>query len=167
MKYFFNISDYPDVKAIADEIIQDFDKLVIAARSMNYIPWPEPIYDGKWTVSSFKYKDEFIAERFGGAEIAKQLNWLTNPRIQTAGFSMLAPGTVIVPHAGEAGDIWRLHLGIDVTPGDCALRIGGEVMQWKEREFMMFLDEDVHDAWNFSEGYRLVMLFDIKRDAID
>jgi len=82
------------------------------------------------------------------------------PRHGAAGFSVLRPGTRIRPHAGYPGAFLRCHLGLSVPPGDCALRVAGEVRRWEEGEVLVLDDRVEHEAWNLTSRDRVVLLID-------
>ena len=84
------------------------------------------------------------------------------PGLTTAGFSVLAPGTVIKPHVGYTSTVLRCHLGI-IVPEDCAIRVGAETRSWREGECLVFDDTVEHEAWNLSESPRVVLLLDVVR----
>lgn len=75
-------------------------------------------------------------------------------------FSLLAPGSHIMPHYGVTNTRLVMHLPLLVPP-DCALNIidAGE-HHWKEGELMMFDDTFQHEAWNRSKLPRLILLLD-------
>lgn len=75
-------------------------------------------------------------------------------------FSVLQPGTRIMPHHGVTNTRLVLHLPLLVPPG-CALKVaGGGEHAWREREPMMFDDTFEHEAWNHSDQQRVVLLMD-------
>ncbi len=84
------------------------------------------------------------------------------PGLTTAGFSVLAPGTVIKPHRGFTSTVLRCHLGISV-PGCCGLRVGEEIRAWEEGRCLVFDDTVEHEAWNLSDRPRIVVLLDVVR----
>ena len=88
------------------------------------------------------------------------------PRLTTAGFSRLNPGTEIRPHEGWVTTVFRGHLGL-IVPDDCALRVGGETRQWQEGECLIFDDTTEHEAWNHSTETRTVLLFDFVRPGCE
>ena len=75
-------------------------------------------------------------------------------------FSVLQPGTHIMPHHGVTNTRLVLHMPLLVPP-DCALNVmsGGE-HRWRERELMMFDDTFQHEAWNRSDQQRVILLMD-------
>ncbi|KQQ91638.1 hypothetical protein ASF77_06820 [Massilia sp. Leaf139] len=75
-------------------------------------------------------------------------------------FSVLQPGTDILPHHGVTNTRLVLHLPLVVPPG-CALNVrGGGEHVWREREPMMFDDTFEHEAWNRSDRQRIILLMD-------
>lgn len=75
-------------------------------------------------------------------------------------FSVLQPGTHIMPHHGVTNTRLVMHLPL-IVPGDCALNVrGGGEHAWRERELVMFDDTFEHEAWNRSEQPRVVLLMD-------
>lgn len=75
-------------------------------------------------------------------------------------FSVLAPGTHLLPHHGVTNTRLVMHLPL-VVPADCALNVvdAGE-HHWREGELMMFDDTFAHEAWNRSPHPRVVLLMD-------
>ena len=75
-------------------------------------------------------------------------------------FSVLAPGSHIMPHYGVTNSRLVLHLPL-LVPQDCALNvIDVGVHAWKEGELMMFDDTFQHEAWNRSSEPRIILLMD-------
>lgn len=75
-------------------------------------------------------------------------------------FSVLQPGTHIMPHHGVTNTRLVMHLPLLVPPG-CALNVhGGGEHVWKERALMMFDDTFKHEAWNKSDQTRVILLMD-------
>lgn len=82
------------------------------------------------------------------------------PNHGAAGFSVLQPHTRIRPHQGYQGSFLRCHLGLDVPPGDCALRLEQETRQWQTGKTLVFDDRGWHEAWNLTDQERVVLLID-------
>jgi aspartyl/asparaginyl beta-hydroxylase (cupin superfamily) len=75
--------------------------------------------------------------------------------------SRMSPFTHIAPHTGPTNLRLRCHLGIQVPAGDCALRVGGIVRQWKEGRCLVFDDALEHEAWNHTSQDRTVVIIDL------
>lgn len=87
------------------------------------------------------------------------------PGLQTAWFSILAPGYHIPPHTGVTKGIVRAHLGL-IIPQDrerCWLRVADEVKVWGEGEIFVFDDTFEHEVWNDTDEERVILLFDFDR----
>ena len=92
----------------------------------------------------------------------------------TAAFSILEPGTNILPHYGYAeysSRILRCHLGLEVpcpanaqgVGDECCLKVGEDLYSWKEGELVVFDDSYIHQAWNHYRSRRVVLLLDFPR----
>jgi beta-hydroxylase len=141
-------------------------------------PWhEEDIYEGDWDVYGLYYKKKKLKEN---CERCPKTTALleTIPDLVTAGFSSLAPGTHIVPHHGQDNTILRCHLGLIVpkplpdydrratgilTANTCALRVGSEMYYWEPGQTFMFDDTEEHEAFNFGDRTRFVLLVDVKK----
>jgi aspartyl/asparaginyl beta-hydroxylase (cupin superfamily) len=88
------------------------------------------------------------------------------PGMTTAMFSILAPGKHIPPHDGPYKGVLRVHLGLVVPePVDrCGIRVGGEVAHWREGASLVFDDTYTHEAWNDTDGTRVVLFLDVIRE---
>lgn len=86
------------------------------------------------------------------------------PYIHTAVFSILEPGKVITPHYGPNKGVLRYHLGLIVPEdGDCYLKVGGDIYNWKEGEGVLFDETYLHSAHNNTDKIRVVLYLDIPR----
>jgi aspartate beta-hydroxylase len=74
-------------------------------------------------------------------------------------YSVLRPGTHILPHRGVTNTRLVTHLPLRVPP-DCALRVGGETHAWQEGRCVTFDDSFEHEAWNRSDRDRVVLILD-------
>jgi len=87
------------------------------------------------------------------------------PNLQTAWFSILAPGYHIPAHRGVSKGILRCHLGL-IIPKDaekCRLRVAEEICVWREGEMFVFDDTYEHEVWNDTDEERVILLFDFDR----
>jgi beta-hydroxylase len=87
------------------------------------------------------------------------------PGMTTAFFSILSPHKRIPPHRGPYKGVVRYHLGLVVPePRDaCGIRVGGEVAHWDEGKSLVFDDSYEHEAWNDTDGVRVVLFMDVIR----
>jgi aspartate beta-hydroxylase len=75
-------------------------------------------------------------------------------------FSALKPGTHIGAHNGATNSRLTVHMPL-IIPPDSALRVGGETHVWKPGELVIFDDTILHEAWNYSDRLRVVLIFDV------
>jgi aspartate beta-hydroxylase len=88
-------------------------------------------------------------------------------------FSVLAPGTHILPHRGVTNTRLVCHLPL-LVPEGCALVVGGERHEWREGRAVVFDDTYEHEAWNRGTRTRVVLIVDVwnphlteaERDAV-
>ena len=82
-------------------------------------------------------------------------------------FSVLRPGTHILPHHGVTNARLVMHLPL-VVPNDCALNlIGAGEHRWQEGRLVMFDDTFQHEAWNRSQASRTILLMDCWNPHLD
>ena len=87
------------------------------------------------------------------------------PNLQTAMFSILAPGYHIPAHKGVTKGILRGHLGL-IVPRErekCRIRIHDRIVPWKEGEVFVFDDTYEHEVWNETDEERVILIFDFDR----
>ncbi|MFM7068005.1 MAG: aspartyl/asparaginyl beta-hydroxylase domain-containing protein [Actinomycetes bacterium] len=85
------------------------------------------------------------------------------PGLSMAGFSVLEPGTHITEHRGPNKGALRYQLGVIVPgePGDCRIRVGDDVIVWANGEGCMFDFTVPHEAWNDSDGIRVLLMLEV------
>lgn len=74
-------------------------------------------------------------------------------------FSVLTPGSHILPHHGITNTRLVTHLPL-IIPEGCAIRVGGIEHTWREGRCVTFDDTFEHEAWNRSDKVRVVMILD-------
>jgi len=75
-------------------------------------------------------------------------------------YSVFTPGTHLLPHQGVTNTRVVGHLPL-IVPTDCALKVGGELHEWREGRVVVFDDTYEHEAWNRSAETRVVLIFDL------
>lgn len=75
-------------------------------------------------------------------------------------FSLLTPGSHILPHRGVTNARSLLHLALRIPP-DCALRVASRDLIWIPGQCFAFDDTFEHEAWNFSDRMRTVLIMDV------
>jgi aspartate beta-hydroxylase len=74
-------------------------------------------------------------------------------------FSVLRPGTHILPHRGVTNTRLVTHLPL-IVPDHCAINVGGQEHVWRPGECVTFDDTFLHEAWNRSGETRVVLILD-------
>lgn len=132
--------------------------------ALDYVKWPESIYDGKWHVFGLWDLQGCLLED-NAARCPNTVNVLKQiPNLRTAGFSRLGAGAHIKPHIGYTDKVLRCHLGLVVPEGDCGLKVEDTVYRWEEGKAFVFNDRLQHEAWNFTDNDRYVLLIDFYKD---
>ena len=87
------------------------------------------------------------------------------PGLNTALFSVLAPGTHIPAHTGVTKAILVCHLGVRV-PRDrerCTIRVVDRHVSWEEGKAFVFDDVYNHEVLNDTDEVRIVLLVQFRR----
>ena len=87
------------------------------------------------------------------------------PGMQTAMFSILAPGKHIPEHNGPYKGVIRYHLGLKVprAADRCRIRVGDTYATWREGASLIFDDTYEHEVWNDTDEERVVLFLDVVR----
>jgi beta-hydroxylase len=86
------------------------------------------------------------------------------PNLNSAFFSILAPGTHIPAHRGVTKGLITCHLGLIVPrDGDVRMRVDDRVLRWAEGETLIFDDTYDHEVWNDTANTRVVLLIQFRR----
>jgi aspartyl/asparaginyl beta-hydroxylase (cupin superfamily) len=87
------------------------------------------------------------------------------PGLNSAFFSILAPGTHIPRHRGVTKAILTAHLGLLVPPGraECRMQLADETVHWQEGRTLVFDDTYHHEVWNDGDRPRAVLLIQFRR----
>jgi len=86
------------------------------------------------------------------------------PGLNSAFFSILAPGTHIPDHRGVTKGLITCHLGLIVPKdGDVRMRVKDRIVRWAEGETLVFDDTYRHEVWNDTGHTRVVLLIQFER----
>ena len=103
--------------------------------------------------------DENLARCPRTAEVVAKV-----PGLNSAFFSILAPGTHIPDHRGVTKGLVTCHLGLIVPKdGDVRMRVGDRIVRWAEGETLVFDDTYQHEVWNDTANTRVVLLIQFER----
>ncbi len=152
-------------EAIRDEVVE------ILKHRDQIPPFQEVSTDQKRIAKGDNWRTFFL---FGfGAKLEKNCNQAPVtasllegvPNLQTAWFSIVAPGYHSPPHKGVSKGILRTHLGL-IIPRDaekCRIHVGGETRVWREGEIFVFDDTFRHEVLNETPDERVILIFDFDR----
>lgn len=110
-----------------------------------------------WGIEHFKNQKEFPLTT---SIISKY------SQIVSVSFSLLEPASNILPHCGDTNAIYRCHLGLDI-PGklpDCGFKVKNEERSWENGKWLFFMDAYNHEAWNYTNKERYILIVDVLRD---
>lgn len=87
------------------------------------------------------------------------------PGLQTAWFSILAPGYHIPAHKGVSRGILTAHLGLIIPKKSeqCRMRVVDQTLVWKPGKSFVFCDADDHEVWNDTDEERTILLMQFDR----
>jgi aspartyl/asparaginyl beta-hydroxylase (cupin superfamily) len=87
------------------------------------------------------------------------------PGMKTAMFSILAPKKHVPEHRGPYKGVLRYHLGLIIPEprNSCRIRVGEEIRWWVEGKSLIFDDSHMHEVWNDSDSWRVVLFVDFLR----
>jgi ornithine lipid ester-linked acyl 2-hydroxylase len=179
-------AEFPFLKSLEDgweDVLEELNNLLYneAENQKSYFqPWHEvQIYEGKWDVYGLYAFGEKLE---GNCRRCPKTTALVEsvPGLVTARFSALEPETHIRPHVGYSSDVLRCHLGL-VTPkpvpdydrratgvltaNTCGLRVDDEFYYWEPGKAFVFDDTNLHEAWNWGDRTRFILLLDFKKKA--
>jgi len=159
-----------------DDLQQNWQVMADEAREVlkfrDAIPAFQEISRDQHRISKGKNWRTFILYGFGqllekNAKMAPQTTKLLEavPNLQTAWFSILAPGYHIPAHTGVTKGILRVHIGL-IIPKDydkCRIRVGDDIKAWQEGSMFILDDTYNHEVWNETDEERVILLFDFDR----
>lgn len=171
-KAFFDVKDFPwvaDIEADWKKARAELDAILpYAAHLPNYQDISREITaisqdDGWKTYFFYAYGIKAPANCRRCPETAKLLKRI--PGMKTGFYSILAPGKRLPPHHGPFKGVLRLHLALLIPePAEkCGIRVGTETCHWQEGKVMIFDETYEHEAWNDTEGLRVVLFVDVLR----
>lgn len=164
---------YPGIRGEAIDLLQgtegfeDFVRLRKGDRMENYLGGGQPSWEAYFF---FRHGQRFDQNHARCPLTSKALESIELCDIADHApeicFSLLSPGTHILPHYGVTNARVVMHLPLLVPP-ECALNlVGVGEHAWREGELMMFDDTFQHEAWNRSKSPRLILLMDCWNPAL-
>ena len=85
------------------------------------------------------------------------------PGLVVAFFSIMEPGTQVPPHRGVTKAWYNCHLGLVVPQGKVGIEIAGRPVGWREGEWLVFDETNMHRVWNETDEDRVVLFLQVRR----
>ncbi|MFC7052793.1 aspartyl/asparaginyl beta-hydroxylase domain-containing protein [Hansschlegelia quercus] len=120
--------------------------------------------DRKWKsffLYGYGYKVDANCEKC--PETAKLVSRV--PGLNSAFFSILAPGARIPRHRGVTKTLLTCHLGL-FTPKDrpsCRMAVHDDMVHWDDGKTVVFDDTYYHEVWNETDETRVILLVQFER----
>ncbi|MCW5906386.1 MAG: aspartyl/asparaginyl beta-hydroxylase domain-containing protein [Chitinophagales bacterium] len=166
---YYNPSDYPSIDFVIDnyELIRneadDYINRKIDIAYKNPAA-PNMTYPDSW--KNIYFKNYLLEYKLGKKYFPKTFALMSARRdITLAGITMLAPNSRLMRHCGETNGIIRCHMGLKV-PGklpDIGFQVLDQSVSWEEGKVFAFNDAFQHEAWNNTDDFRYVLVFDVVR----
>ena len=163
---------FPQLREFTDRWQEIRDEARRILRFRDAIPGFEDISPDQYRIAKARNWRTFVLYGFGyrldrNCELAPVTAEMLSrlPHLQTAWFSILAPGYHIPAHTGVTKGILRAHLGL-IVPRDrekCRIRVGDQVHAWREGGLAILDDTYEHEVWNDTDEERVILLFDFDR----
>jgi aspartate beta-hydroxylase len=140
---------------------EDFVRLKDGDRIDNYLGGLQPAWEAFFFYRHGQRYDENHARCPRTSAVLDSLDLCRIPgQTPEICFSVLQPGTHILPHYGVTNTRTVMHLPL-IVPSECALNLVDRGSHhWKEGELVMFDDTFLHEAWNRSNSVRMILLMD-------
>lgn len=132
----------------------------------DFIGYPlRNLYEFGWKAVGVKYKGINIYENHKKFPILSSISKKYNRIVDLAGYSKLEAGAKIGLHSDEREQV-TVHLSIKMPEGDCAFKMFDVTTRLQEGKTHFFYSNDRHEAWNFTNEDRTILIFDIKKMGI-
>jgi beta-hydroxylase len=156
-----NKNNYPFVRTLETnwEIIK---KEFLQINSYEFTDWHEKhLYTGSWQVYPLTgFEGKLHLNSFKCPQTTELLQ--TIPGLRASAFSILGPKTKIYPHVGYSSEVYRLQLGLTIPEVYILSGIvcNNSTYYHKEGECFIFDDTKIHEAFNYSNTYRTILIVD-------
>ena len=139
-------AEWKTIRKELDELMQHKEEI---PNFQDYSPLQRRItQDDRWK-TFFLYRFGYV-EKENLARVPETVRILKKiPGMNTAMFSILAPGKYIPPHRGAYKGVLRYHLGLLVPKPEHSVRIrvGNDIRNWHEGKSLIFDDSHIHEVW--------------------
>ena len=160
------------VKILEENWDSIYDELTVVLKYRDLIPSFHEISKEQYKISKGKKWKTFAFFSFGrkfkyncsyAPNTVKLLECI--PGLQSAWFSVIAPGYHVPKHKGITRGILRGHLGLSIPKiaKECFMDVGNDRIYWEQGKVVVFDDTFEHEVWNNTDQERIVLLFDFDR----
>jgi ornithine lipid ester-linked acyl 2-hydroxylase len=165
----YNPNDYPEIKDVIahyTDIRNEVEDYINGKFDIQYVNpgAPNMTYPDSW--KNIYFKNYLLDSDLGKKYFPKTHRFFDErPEITLAGITKLAPKSKLLSHCGETNAIIRCHMGLKV-PGklpELGLIVKGHSVCWEEGKVFAFNDAFQHEAWNDTNEFRYVLIFDFMR----
>lgn len=121
-----------------------------------------PADRGSWRTIVLQFFGDWIEENCAAfPETTKAVGIIDGAT--SIGFTALDPDSHIATHVGPNRGALRFQLPIIVpgAVGACRIRVGDEMVEWEEGRSVLFDLSMNHEAWNDSDGTRVLMMIEV------
>jgi beta-hydroxylase len=116
----------------------------------------------KWKMFGLIFNKEIIEEHKKycpkTVELLKSIPYISN-----AGFSCLEPNKATDIHSDDNDIFYRYQLPLFIPEGDTGFKVNNSTIQYKLNQPFIFDDCYLHQAWNYTNQIRIVLICDIDR----
>jgi beta-hydroxylase len=169
---FYTTHDYPFLTSIEDNwstIKNEFDTVIGSGDFFQSWPQqqmaaPDP---GNWEVLPLRVRTDAYGQSQNLQSHAhlfpKTMQLLSDiimDNLCDVAFSRLQAQTHLRPHHGRFANYLRCHLGIEIPNGDCGIMVNNEKRTWHMAKLLIFNEALEHQAWNYTDQSRVVLIFD-------
>lgn len=170
---FFDEADFPWVKAVEADFEAIRAECAAAVADLNGVPNLEDVAEGFGSKNLAHGGDwKGLLLMAFGVPVEKNTAQCPHthaalrkiPGVQSALFSILAPGVHLARHEGPFAGVLRYHLGV-IVPKDpgCRIAVDDETRNWAEGKSLIFDDTHPHEVWNDTDELRVVLFVDFIR----
>lgn len=169
---FFNTDDFPWVHAVEADYPAIRHECLAALSDLNQVPNLEDLGDAGSANLARGGDWKALLLMIFGAPIEKNTTRCPRtyaalqkiPGVQSALFSILAPGVHLIRHEGPFAGVLRYHMGIIVPDSPaCRIEVDDESRCWVEGKSLIFDDTHPHEVWNDTNALRVVLFVDVLR----
>jgi len=171
-KPFAETTEFPQLLEIEKNWEKILDEVRVILQQREAIPGFQEVspdqhklaIDGNWrTFFLYGFGTPFVKNSSQAPFTSKLIAPTEN--LQTAWFSILAPGYHIPHHRGVTKGILRYHLGL-VIPKEhdkCRIRVGKKIRAWQPGKGFVIDDTFDHEVWNDTDEERVILIVDFDR----